>query len=244
MMNYDTLVGTGKTNTLQPIKKIALSLLDIILAYIPLAVLGIIGTRLGTGTLQGGMLVTLGYVLSIAAATGILKLSGSGWNKIGLARPNWFRTILLGIIAMIVGAVVVIAIQVIVSNLPGADVAPRDVSRFNPIEGNLPLLFGYIVLAWTTIAFGEEMFFRAFITSRLANVFQNTKIGWVFAIVGSSLAFGLAHYQEGPLGIITTAVGGLLWGAIFLGTRRNLWVTIIAHGLIDTLAFVLAFAGM
>jgi len=67
-------------------------LLEILVAFLPILVLGIIGTRLGTDTLLGGMLVTLGYILSILVATVVLKLRGSSWRQIGLTRPqSWKR---------------------------------------------------------------------------------------------------------------------------------------------------------
>jgi membrane protease YdiL (CAAX protease family) len=244
MMNKTTLSDSERTGGPRSIKRLA-GLLDIVAAYVPLFVIGIIGTRLGAGTLLGGMLINLGYVLSIIVASGMLKLRGTAWREIGLARPqSWLRTVLLSIGAM-VGAVVVmnVAVTIMARNLPGAELAEADVSRFNPLEGNVPLLLLYLVLSWTTITFGEEMFYRAFLTDRLAKVFQDTKLGWALAAVGSSVAFGLAHYQEGPLGIVSNGAFGLLFAAIYLWTGRNLWVTVIAHGLLNTLRFVLVFSG-
>lgn len=69
-------------------------LLEILVAFLPILILGIIGTSLGTDTFLGGMLVTLGYVLSIVVATIVLKLQGNSWNQIGLARPkSWPRPV-------------------------------------------------------------------------------------------------------------------------------------------------------
>jgi len=219
-------------------------LLDILIAYIPLLFLGVIGTWLGAGTLLGGMLITLGYVLTIAAASGVLKLRGSSWREIGLARPqSWPRTVLLGIGTLVGAAIVSVVVTMIALNFPGLATEPADVSRFNPMEGNLLLFLGYLLLAWTTIAFGEEMFFRAFLITRLGEVFNNTKLRWGLALVGSSVAFGLAHYQEGPVGILSTGAIGLLFGWIYLRTGRNLWVTIIAHGLLNSLRFMLVYLG-
>jgi membrane protease YdiL (CAAX protease family) len=36
---------------------------------------------------------------------------------------------------------------------------------------------------------------------------------------------------------------GLLLGFAYLRTGRNLWVTIFAHGLVNTLKFILVFSG-
>lgn len=114
-------------------------LLDIVAVLLPLLVIGAIGTWLGAGTLASAGLITLGYVLSITVASVVLKLRGVGWREIGLARPqSWPRTALLGVGAWLVSIVVTIAVQVIALNLPGLAAEPADVSRFNPLAGNLP----------------------------------------------------------------------------------------------------------
>jgi membrane protease YdiL (CAAX protease family) len=219
-------------------------LLDVAAALLPLLALGVIGTRLGAGTLVGAILIALGYVLSITVASVVLKLRGAGWREIGMARPqSWRRTALLGVGTLVISLIVVVAVQVVTLNLPGLVTEPADVSRFDPLEGNLLLLLGYVILAWTMAAFGEEMLFRAFLISQLDRVFQNTRAGWALALMGSSVLFGLAHYQEGLVGVLYNGAFGLVLGSVYLGTRRNLWVTIIAHGLINTLRFVLVFGG-
>jgi len=220
------------------------ALLGILLAFVPLMAFGITGTRLGAGTFLGGMLITLGYILTILVASVVLKLQKTGWREIGLERPNsWPRTVLLGIAALVGTFLVVNAVQWFALNMPGIATEPADFSRLNPIEGNLAVFLLYTLLAWTTITFGEEMFFRAFLVSQLETVFQRVKIGTALAVLGSSIAFGLAHYQEGPVGIMSTAAMGFLFALIYLCTGRNLWVTIIAHGLANTLRFVFIFLG-
>ena len=220
------------------------TLLGILLAFLPLVVLGITGTRVGAGTLLGGMLITLGYILAIVVASLVLKLQGSSWNQIGLAQPgSWLRTALLGFVTFLGAIVLVTVVQWVALSLPGLAAEPADVSRFNPLTGNLPLFLLYLLLAWTTITFGEEMFFRAFLISQLEAVFQGIKIEKVLAVLISSLAFGSIHYQEGVVGMLSTAAMGFLFALIYLRTGRNLWVTIIAHGLANTLRFMFIFIG-
>jgi membrane protease YdiL (CAAX protease family) len=62
-------------------------------------------------------------------------------------------------------------------------------------------------------------------------------------LVISSIFFGLVHFYEGPLGILLTGLTGLLFGLIYMRSGRNLWVAIIAHGLVNTLTFLLIFFG-
>lgn len=227
-----------------PYKNKSVILLEILAAFLPILVLGGIGTWLGTDTFLGGMFVTLGYGFSILVATFGLKSRGSSWLDIGLARPDsWPRTVLLGIGTLVALLIMTIALQVIALNLPWVEVPPIDQNRFNPLEGNLLLFLLFVVLAWTTIAFGEEMIYRAFLITQLGDVFPKSRIGTALVLLTSSLIFGLAHLVEGPLGIAQTFFMGLVFGIIYLRTGRNLWVTIIAHGLANTIRFYFLFIG-
>ena len=216
----------------------------VLVPFVPLVALGLIGGRFGADTLPGAALINIGYMLAVAVAWLMLQRQGVGWREIGLARPSSLvRTVLIGVGVLFAAFVAINLVQIVAVSLPG-DILPPDESRFNILEGNLPLLMVLIVAAWTTFAFGEEMMFRAFLITRLAEIFQNTKAPLVFAAVGSSVAFGLAHYGEGPLGLATNGAFGLVLASAFLLTRRNLWVTIITHGLANTLRFVVVFLGV
>lgn len=243
MINEFAVSGLERTNKSPRKMKLRL-LLEILVAFLPIIVLGVLGTWLGTDTLLGGSVVTLGYALSLLVATFVLKSHGRRWQDIGLARPsNWPRTVLLGIGALIALFIMTILLQVLVLNLPGAEVPPVDWSRFNQLEGNPVFFLLFVVLAWTTITFGEEMFYRAFLITQLGDVFPNSKFGAALAVLTSSLIFGLVHLVEGPIGVALTIFMGLIFGAIYLRTNRNLWVTIIAHGLANTIRFLFFFLG-
>ncbi len=231
---------TSRSRRLQKFR----SLIEILVASLPILAFGVVGTRIGTSTFLGGMIVTLGYVVSILIVTVILKIRGSGWRQIGMARPqSWKRTILLGIGVLLALLVMNIALQVIALNLPGAEVQPIDQSRFNLLNGNLVLFLLFVGAAWTTIAFGEEMFYRAFLITQLGDVLPGSKLGQVLVLLVSSTIFGLVHWVEGPLGVINTFAMGLILGAVYLRSGRNLWITIIAHGLANSIRFLFLFLG-
>ena len=100
------------------------------------------------------------------------------------------------------------------------------------------------IFAGFTVAFGEEMLVRGFMMNRLAQLFGSTRAAWATALVISAVIFGLMHVYQGTMGVLLTGAVGLVFGAAYLIVRRNLWVTIIAHGVIDTLAFVAFYFGM
>ena len=243
MLNKN-IISTPLEAPTQPEQKQGKALLDIGIAYIPLLVLGIIGTAMGAGTAAGGATITFGYVFTVIVATWLLKKQGSSWGDLGLRKPeSWKRTFLLAFAGLLGAAMGAVLAQIIALNIPGFVTEGADLSRFNPVEGNLALLFGYIFVSWTTVAFGEEMFFRAFLIERISTLFHNSRLAPALAILTSSALFGMAHYQEGPVGMLSTFAIGLVFAGIYVRTGRNLWVTIIAHSLLNTLRFLLIFAG-
>ncbi|MCJ7661685.1 MAG: CPBP family intramembrane metalloprotease [Anaerolineales bacterium] len=217
---------------------------DILIVASPIVVLGIVGNAIGLSTLAGGAIINLGYVLAIIFGGIILKRQGSGWRKIGLEKPaSWLKTMFLGVGAWIGAVVVFVATQMIaVGFLTALGMAPSEIdqSRFNPIVDNLPLFILMVILSWTTIAFGEELFYRAFLITRLIDY---TAIGKGLAIVIGGIIFGAVHFAEGPVGILSNGAFGILFGWIYVRSGRNLWITIIGHGLINTLRFVLLYIG-
>ena len=221
-------------------------LVGILAVLAPLAIVGLVGDSLGSDTsLASGLVINLAYLLAIAIATVVLKLQNRGWRDIGLAKPaSWSKTILISLGTLMVIVAALIVFQIILVNIPGQVLQPSDQSDYNPLYGNLPLFLTMVVGAWTVVAFGEEMLFRAFLITSLGGLFRNRKTRWVLALAGSSLLFGLAHYDWGIAGIIETIIAGLILGWIYLRTDRNLWVTIIAHALINTLKFSLVYAGL
>lgn len=217
---------------------------DILIVGSPVIVMGIIGNVVGGSALVGGALINLGYLAMILVGAKLLQNQGSSWRQIGLSKPeSWFRTALLGVAAFLGAVVLFVTVQAIAAGLLNAlGMAPSelDQSRFNPIEGNLPLLGLMVVLAWTTIPFGEELFYRAFLVTRMLD-FSNMRRGSAILIAG--IIFGAVHFAEGPVGIVANASFGILFGWVFVRSSRNLWITIIGHGLINTLRFTLLFVG-
>jgi membrane protease YdiL (CAAX protease family) len=63
------------------------------------------------------------------------------------------------------------------------------------------------------------------------------------AMVAVSVLFGFGHYYKGPAGVIDSTVAGLILGAAYLLSGRNLWTSILAHGFIDTFAVVAVYLG-
>ena len=171
-------------------------LLDILVVFVPFVLVAGIGEWLGGDSALGPMVINLAYVLSIVLASLVLQARGTGWRQIGLARPvSWPRTVLLGVGVTVGTILAVVTLQAILLNLPDLQIQHSDQSQYNPLHHNLPLLLLMLVLSWTTIAFGEKMLFQAFLIDRLAGLFRHAKARWTLALLESSFAFRLIHYD-------------------------------------------------
>ena len=70
----------------------------------------------------------------------------------------------------------------------------------------------------------------------------STAAQWV-GVVLAAILFGFGHYYKGASGIIDSGVAGLILGAAYMLSGRNLWAAVLAHGLIDTVGVVALYFG-
>ena len=176
-----------------------------------------------------------GIPLALLAIWLISWLKKVGWSDIGLSRPeSWSKTIKLALVAMLI-------VQIIGTLQFFLSKSPQDLSSYQ--EAMTPWgLLGWIVIAWTTAAFGEEIIYRGFYMKQIARLFGEQKSSsWVIGLVLSSIGFGLVHFHQGLGGMLGAGFIGLVYGIFYLRSGRNLWVTIIAHGLTGTTTFILLY---
>lgn len=164
------------------------------------------------------------------------------WRDVGLSRfRNWKTTLGLGIAAgLLLEGFELFVSQPILVRLLGKQ---PDLEDFRPLIGNLKLTLIFLALTWTLAAFGEEMVYRSYLMNRVADLFNRTRRAWIISLIVIHVAFGLAHAYQGWTGAIDEGLSGLLLGVIYLRTGRNLAVPIIAHGIGDTIDFMLIFLG-
>ena len=172
----------------------------------------------------------------------VLRLQRQPWAALGWARPPSFaRAVAVGVVAGV--AMELLAVHVTTPLISGAFGVEPDYSQFKPIEGNLKWLAIAVSASWVIAAFGEEICFRGFLMERLARVLGGGRAAWLASLVLSSALFGWGHTEQGVSGWIQEGLSGFLLGALFLGFGRNLTVPIVAHGVSNTVAFVLIYLG-
>jgi membrane protease YdiL (CAAX protease family) len=171
-----------------------------------------------------------------------LRLRGIGWSAVGLKRPaRWRRTLLLGItVGVVCQFFSLYLLEPLIVLLTGK---PIDLSQFAPVKGNVFLLALFLVLVWTLAAFGEELVYRGHLMNRVAELAGGSSMVWALSLVVVSVLFGVAHLYQGISGVATVIAASLVYGGLYLWSGRNLWAPIIAHGVYDTVAVLLAFWG-
>ena len=180
-------------------------------------------------------LVSLGQLV----AWGLLGLyllwrSGIGPTAIGLGRLRWRTDVLggLGLAALIgiPGLALYLAARMVGLN---ADVEP---SALHASWWRIPVL----ILAAFANGFAEEVIVVGWLITRLK------QLGWdqSRAILASGVLRGVYHLYQGFGAGLGNVVMGLVFGYAWCRTGR-LWPLVIAHGVIDTVAFVgyIALAG-
>ncbi len=100
-----------------------------------------------------------------------------------------------------------------------------------------------LLLVWTFAAFGEEIAYRGYLLTRAADIGKRSPMAYWLGIVFVSILFGYGHYYKGPSGMIDSGIAGLILGAAYMLTGRNLWTCVLTHGFIDTFAVIDAFFG-
>ncbi|OBB74431.1 CPBP family intramembrane glutamic endopeptidase [Mycobacterium sp. 852014-52144_SCH5372336] len=162
-----------------------------------------------------------------ALAVYLLWRSGITLKSIGLGRPRWRADLLGGLgLAALIGLPGLALYQVARLLGMNADVEPAELYD---TWWRIP------VLLLTALANGwaEEVIVVGYLMTRL----RQLRVSSVTAVVVTSVLRGLYHLYQGFGAGLGNLAMGLVFGYVYLRTGR-LWPLIVAHALIDAVAFV------
>ena len=158
---------------------------------------------------------------------GDLNLKHSPWWADALA------SVLLGAVMLGVHTLSSGPLQRILPRVPNSD------SGLWNLFGGLaqdPWAFILFVGPLLLIAVGLEELTRVFFLSRLWKLSPASGWHW-FGVVLSAVLFGLGHLYQGPAGVVSAGVSGLIMAIYYLVFGR-IWPMVFAHYLHNALQFV------
>ena len=180
--------------------------------------------------------------LLVAIGLVSVRLREGSWTAMGLRWPlSWRKTVLFALAAaaprLLLGTLVV---DPITAHFWPPAVAPGGTEQ---ITGHALVALRWLLIVWTFAAFGEEISYRGYLITRAADVGGRSKLAYWLSVLAVAVLFGYGHYYKGPSGIVDSGMAGLILGAAYVLSGRNLWVCILAHGFIDTFGVIAVFFG-
>ncbi len=119
-----------------------------------------------------------------------------------------------------------------------------DYSGFANLKGNLGQLFVFLALSWTLAALGEELVYRGYLQKLLTDLLGSSLSGVLLTVGISSVLFGLAHSEQGLIGVVVTTIDALFFSWLKQKFDGNLWAAILAHGFYNSIGMIVFyFAG-
>ena len=117
----------------------------------------------------------------------------------------------------------------------------QDLGAFTELKGNLSQLLMYLFFSWTLAAFGEEIVYRGYLQRRISDLLGENTIGLILMIGISSLLFGIAHTEQGMIGVVVTTLDALFFSWLKMKFENNLWASILAHGFSNSVGLIVFF---
>jgi membrane protease YdiL (CAAX protease family) len=205
----------------------------VILAGLPLAGESLFARQLVVVAANAAMLalVWLGTRLRGLGAESLgLAVQWAGWKSLAAGFGKSLAVLVLGLIGFAFGSMVM-------ANITGIP-QQADVSGYDYLRGNLPMLLVSLGTIYVVSSLGEEVIYRGFLIDRLERLLGGARRSTWVAVVISSLVFGAAHFGWGIVGVVQTTFMGLAFALSFIWFRRNLWILVAAHAYMDTALIV------
>jgi len=180
--------------------------------------------------------VALVKIATMGSILLLLFVEGARWSELGLTTENWKKRVLSG---ALIGVVLFVLLNVMLSSLLSS-VFPGDGSGDNPaahLFRDPQNIYIWLLIGILGGGFVEELS-RIFVLTRFEKAFHSG--GLYFALICSSIIFGLGHIYQGNSTAVSTGISGLVMGLIYIRRRSTLEIVVV-HAVTDILAIVAAF---
>lgn len=155
------------------------------------------------------------------------------WSSLGFRRPArpWaMATRVLGLVVAWTALQVAVFMPVI-EHVTGRR---QDMEMFEDLQGDLGLLVALLALTWTIAAVGEEAAYRGYALTRATDAFGRGRAGLLAGVLVTSALFGLAHTEQGAVGVALTFLDALFFSALRY-RYATVWAAVVAHGASNTI---------
>lgn len=180
------------------------------------------------------------FIIIIISVFLITYWADKSLSEIGFkSNISFYKTIGVGLLLFAVLIPVIdFFVQPLVNKLTGE---VTDYSAFKSIANNFPKYSKYLIYILISAGFGEEILFRGFLFRQFKIILPEFKYKIPLIIILSAILFSLPHLYQGLSGLIITFIFGLIFAITYVKFNYNIWITIILHGLIDTMFITLAY---
>jgi len=211
------------------------------IAVVFLAAFGILAAArpfLGDHPMLSQSVVWVANVVMLVLVWVGLRLRGEGWSHLGLDKENLnLKAFLLSLLVFVAAVAGFLIGSIVMMNIVGEPRA-ADMSGYNYLQGNLPLLIIALLAVFIVSSFGEEVIYRGFLITRISEMGGNSRTWIRIAVLASAVVFGLIHFEWGLTGIVQTTFMGLVLAIAYLLLKRNLWVLVLAHAYMDAILLI------
>ena len=181
---------------------------------------------------------TPGYVVLTIYSAMALQRYGVPLNRFGFAQGVNLRMVGLALLGIAFLQLLNLCLYPLIEEGLGVE---RDLQRFVEVAGNVPELMTLLLFSWTFAAFGEELAYRVVLLRGIAFMLGDSRLAICVALITQALIFGIVHAYQGPVGIISATVSGLVFGALIVSCRGSIWPAAIAHGGSNTIGILLLY---
>lgn len=186
-------------------------------------------------------IATPAYVALTVFFAILMSRKGIDLNRFGFGiRIQWKH------VAYALGAVAILQLAALLLDpfLESVFGAGRDLDRFSGVQGSVSVLLGMLAFSWTFAAFGEEIAFRIVLLTGLMSVLGQSRFATLAAVIIQAIVFGLVHLYQGPAGVVSTAVSGVVFGTTVVLARGAIWPAALAHGINNTIGLLMIHRGI